>query len=54
MFDTSNNHNNFFVLELSGEGSLAERFEQQVKAVALNVIDRIVEEGFGTVEGGLP
>jgi len=41
------------VLELSGKGPLEERFDKQVKAVALEIYRKVVEEGFGAVEGGL-
>lgn len=41
LFETDANRNNFFVLELSGEGSLAERFEKQVRTVALEIYNKI-------------
>ena len=41
------------MLELSGKGSLADRFDKQVKTIALEIYRKVSEEGFGVVEGGL-
>jgi tRNA A37 N6-isopentenylltransferase MiaA len=53
LFASSTNNSHFFVLELSGKGPLMQRFENQVRKVAVDIIHTIKDKGFGSIEGGL-